>query len=143
MREYANLPANFNSRLSAFFLDLGIVALAFLINVFMQYNYYYKIGIILFVWLMVNIIPSIFKKGQTLGKINASIKTVDLENNNISFLISSLRSLFILVLGFFSAGVYFLISLYVSESRMDKRSIHDLIFKTKVVRTKVFVELTE
>ena len=143
MREYANLPANFNSRINAFFLDLGIVALALLINIFMQYHTALKVGITLFVWLLVNILPLLFKKGQSLGKMNSKIKVVDLNNKDISFVKSSLRSLFILVFGFVTAGLYFVIGLYVSEQRINKRSIHDFVFKTKVVRTKVFVELTE
>lgn len=143
MREYANLPANFNSRLNAFFLDLGIVALALLINIFMQYSNFYKVGITLFVWVVVNIITLVFKEGQTLGKMSSKIKVVTLTNEDPGFWICAFRSIFILTLGLATAGIYFVIGLYISEGRIDKRSFHDLLFKTKVVRTKVFVELTE
>lgn len=143
MREYKNLPASFNDRINAFFFDLGIVALALLINIFMQYETIYKVGITILVWVLINILPLLFFKGQTLGKKFADIKVVSLDEKDLGFFILALRSLFIFVLGFISVGIYFVIGLYISEKHVHKRSIHDYLFKTKVVRTKAFVQLSE
>ena len=143
MREYHNLPASFNDRINAFFFDLGIVALALLINIFMQYETIYKVGITIVVWFLINILPQLFFKGQTLGKKFADIKVVDIDNKDVSFLKSSLRSVWIFVFGLVTIGIYFVVGLYISEKHVHKRSIHDYIFQTKVIRTKAFVQLSE
>lgn len=143
MREHKNLPASFNDRNSAFFLDLGVVSLALLVNIFMQYETLYKVLITIIVWFIINIVPAIFYKGQTLGKKLSKVKVVDTNNEDISIIRYILRSLFIFIIGFITIGLYFIVGLYIAEKRIDKRSIHDLLFKTKVVRTKVFVQLSE
>lgn len=133
MKEYNNLPVQFNERIHAFSIDYGVVFLSVLIVIFMYINPIFKVLIILFVWYMMNIFPSFIKKGITLGKINSKIRIVDESNNEVSLKVMHLRSLFILVVGFVSVGIYFILALYLLAKRSDKRSIHDLIFKTKVV----------
>lgn len=82
---------------------------------------------------MMNIFPSFIKKGITLGKINSKTKVVNESDNEVSLKVIQLRFLFILVVGFLSVGLYFILALYLLTKRSDKRSIHDLIFNTKVV----------
>lgn len=143
MREHKNLPASFNDRNSAFFLDLGAVSLALLINIFMQYETLYKVLVTIIVWFIINIVPAFFYKGQTLGKNLSHIKVVDDQFHDVSMTRYIIRSLFIFIVGFITVGIYFVVGLYIAEKRIDKKSIHDLLFKTKVVRTKVFVQLSE
>ena len=133
MKEYNNLPVQFNERIHAFSIDYGVVFLSVLIVIFMYINPVFKVLIILFVWYMMNIFPSFIKKGITLGKINSKTKIVDESNTEVSLKVIHLRSLFILVVGCISVGIYFILALYLLTKRSDKRSIHDLIFKTKVV----------
>ena len=133
MKEYNNLPVQFNERIHAFSIDYGVVFLSILIVIFMYISPIYKVLIILFVWYMMNIFPSFIKRGITLGKINSKTKIVDEFDNEVSIKVIHLRSLFILVVGFATVGLYFIVALYLLTKRSDKRSIHDLIFKTKVV----------
>ena len=133
MKEYNNLPVQFNERIHAFSIDYGVVFLSVLIVIFMYINPILKVVIILVVWYMMNIFPSFIKRGITLGKVNSKIKIVDESDNEVSLKVIHLRSLFILVVGFVTVGLYFIVALYLLTKRSDKRSIHDLIFKTKVV----------
>jgi len=133
MKEYNNLPVQFNERIHAFSIDYGVVFLSVLIVVFMYINPILKGAIVLVVWYMMNIFPSFIKRGITLGKVNSKIKIVDESDNEVSLKVIHLRSLFILVVGFVTVGLYFIVALYLLTKRSDKRSIHDLIFKTKVV----------
>jgi len=133
VKEIHNLPAQYNERIHAFSIDYGIVFLSVLIVVFMYINPIIKFLIILIVWYMMNIFPSFIKRGITLGKLNSGIKILDESGNEVTLKTIHLRSFFVLILGFLTVGIYFVLSFYFLNKRSDKRSIHDLIFKTKVV----------
>lgn len=133
MKEIHNLPAQFNERIHAFSIDYGIVFISVLIVIFMYIDPFLKLLIVLTVWYIVNIGPSHFKRGISLGKLNSGILIVDEQNNEVTLKTMHLREIFILVVGFVSIGFYFPISFILLNKRTDKRSIHDLIFKTRVI----------
>ena len=133
MKEYHNLPVQFNERIHAFSIDYGVVFLSMLIMVFMTFDPIYKYIIILIVWYLMNIFPSFFKRGITLGKLNSGTIIVDLYNSPVKLSTIHLRAFFVLILGFFTAGIYFTVALFLLLKRSDKRSIHDIVFSTKVV----------
>ncbi len=133
MKEDKNLPVQFNERIHASSIDYGVVFLSVIIVIFMQFDPIYKYLIILLVWYLMNVFPSFFKKGITLGKINSGTIVVDENNNSVTLSTIHLRSFFILICGFITVGFYFIIAFILLNKRNDKRSIHDLIFKTKVV----------
>ncbi len=133
MKEYNNLPAQYNERIHAFSIDYGIVFLSMLIVVFMYIEPGFKLLIVLFVWYLINIFPSFIKKGMTFGKYNSRIKIVNEDNSEVTIKTIHLRAFTILIFGVLSLGLYFLVAFYLLDKRQDKRSIHDLIFKTKVV----------
>ncbi len=133
MKEYHHLPAQYNERIHAFSIDYGIVFLSMLIVVFMYIEPVFKGLIILFVWYLTNVFPSFIKKGMTFGKYNSRIKIVNEDNSEVTIKTIHLRAFTILVFGVLSLGLYFLVAFYLLDKRQDKRSIHDLIFKTKVV----------
>ncbi len=133
MKEIKNLPVQFNERIHAFSIDYGVVFLSMLIVIFMYIEPEFKLLIVLSVWYMMNIFPSFIKRGITLGKINSGTIVVDESNNEVSIKVIHLRALFILIVGFITLGLYFIVSFVLLTKRNDKRSIHDLIFKTKVV----------
>lgn len=136
LKEDNNLPVQFNERIHATSIDYGVVFLSVIIVIFMQWEVMYKYLVILVVWYFMNVFPSFFKRGITLGKINSGTIVVDMSNNKVSLIKIHLRSFFILICGFLTAGLYFIIAFILLNRRTDKRSIHDLIFKTKVVYKK-------
>ena len=147
MREYKNLPATFNDRIHAFSIDYGIIALIMLITIFMQihpiYGPYIKMVVTLLFWYFVNIGPSHFKSGISLGKFNSKLIVLDEEYNEVKIQTMYLREFFILISTLVTGGLYLPISMYLLDKRIDKRAVHDLLFKTRVVRTTIFIGKSE
>ena len=133
MKEYNNLPVQFNERIHAFSIDYGVVFFSMLIVVFLYIDPIFKLLIVLVVWYMMNIFPSFIKKGITLGKYNSKTIVVDEFNNEVTIKVIHLRELFILVAGLSTIGLYFIVAFFLLMKRNDKRSIHDRIFRTKVI----------
>jgi len=136
MKEYNNLPVQFNERIHATSVDYALVFLIMLIMIFTKINPMYKYIIILLVWYSLNILPSFFKRGITLGKINSGTIVVNEDNSQVTMMTIHLRAFFILIAGGLTVGLYFLVAFILLTKRLDKRSVHDLIFKTKVVYQK-------
>lgn len=136
MKEDKFLPVQFNERIHAIGIDYGVVFVSVLIVIFLYIEPVYKIIIVLVVWYLMNIVPSFFKRGITLGKINSGTIILNEFNQEVTLITMHLREIFKLVLGFITVGLYFLLSFYLINKRSDKRSIHDLIFKTRVVYKK-------
>lgn len=143
MREHKYLPATFNDRISAFSFDYGLVALVLLIMIFMkihpEYDPLIKIIVILVFWYIFNIVPAYFKPGITLGKRSTDIIILDENYKEVTILTIHLRQFFILLVSIFTIGLYLVVSFILLDRRIDKRSIHDLIFKTRVVRRTPFI----
>lgn len=147
MREHKYLPATFNDRIHAFSIDYGLVALIMLIAIFMQfhpeYGRYIKMAITLLFWYLINILPSHFKPGTSLGKINSDLIILNDQFEEVTIKTIYLREFFILVCTLLTGGIYMLISFILLDKRIDKRAIHDLLFKTRVVRKTPFVGKSE
>lgn len=133
MREYKNLPAQFNERIHGFGVDYGIIFLTILIVVFMQWNPIYKVLVIIVVFYVFHIGPSFIKRGISLGKWNSKTIVVTSDFKEVSLGTMHLRETFIFVFGFLTIGIYFILAFYLLSKRIDQRSIHDLLFKTRVV----------
>lgn len=133
MKEIHNLPVQFNERIHAFSIDYGIVFLSMLIVIFLYMDPVFKLLIVLTVWYMMNIFPSFIKSGTSLGKKNSKIIVVNELNKEVTLKVMHFREIFILVIAVITVGFYFPIAFLLLNRRSDKRSIHDLIFKTKVI----------
>lgn len=147
MREYKNLPATFNDRIHAFSIDYGLVVLIMLIMIFMQihpvYGAYIKIAVTFVSWYLINVSPSFFKPGSSLGKKNSEVIVLTNDYNEVSIGTMHLREFFILICTLATGGIYVFVSFILLEKRIDKRAIHDLVFNTRVVREKPFIGLSE
>lgn len=147
MREHNNLPATFNYRVSAFSIDYGSVLLVMLIAIFMQihpeYGQYIKMLITVVFWYLLNISISFKTPGLTIGKKINKIRVVNEDYSEVSIGRMHVRETFIFLVTILSGGLYIFISYLLMESRVDKRAIHDLLFKTRVIRTTPFVGKTE
>lgn len=140
MKEYHNLPVQFNERIQAFSVDMIPLFLTTIIVIFMQVNLELKITIITFVFFEFNIFPSHIKKGSSLGKFTSGIKVVNEDYTEVSLIKMYGREIFIFGVGILTAGLYFVLAFYLLGKRKDKRSIHDLIFKTKVIYVDPYVD---
>ena len=94
-------------------------------------------------WYFINIFPSHIKLGTSLGKRNSKLVILDEEFKEVNIKTMYLREFFILICIFLTAGLYLIVSMYLLDKRIDKRAIHDLVFKTRVVRTTIFIGKTE
>ncbi len=143
MKEHKHLPADFNDRIHAFSIDYGAVFLIMLINIFMQYHPEYdviiRMGLTLVGWYMLNVFPNHISKGNSLGKKNSDIIVLTEDYKEVSIWTMYGREFFILLMWIGTAGLYVIISFALLEKRIDKRAIHDLIFKTRVVKKTPFV----
>lgn len=143
MTEHNNLPANFNDRIHAFSIDYGGVFLIMLINIFMQYHPDYdfviRIGLTLLGWYFLNVFPSHISRGNSLGKKNSDIIVLTKDYEEVSLATMYGREFFILIASILTAGLYVIISFALLDKKIDKRAIHDVIFKTRVVKKTPFV----
>ena len=143
MLEHKYLPANFNDRIHAFSIDYGGVFLIMLINIFMQYHPEYdviiRIGLTIVGWYLLNVFPNHLSRGNSLGKQNSDIIIFTEDYKKVSLLTMYGREFFIFLLSVGTAGLYIVVSFVLLDRRIDKRAIHDLIFKTRVVKKTPYV----
>lgn len=128
-----HLPVQFNERIHATAIDYGFVFTVNLIFIFFEYNLTVELIIVFIVWYVFNLLPSFFKSGITLGKLRTQTVIVNLDYSTVSVKKMHLRNLFVLFAILFSLGMYVFVSFYLLSNRIDKRSIHDRIFGTRVV----------
>jgi uncharacterized RDD family membrane protein YckC len=78
------------------------------------------------------ILPHLFSKGQTFGKRVQKIKIVGLDGETLPLWRVILRDLFKLLASFMTFGLYLVIAFFVINEKTS-RTIHDYIFKTKII----------
>jgi uncharacterized RDD family membrane protein YckC len=134
------------------------------LNMYAKYNYklekkQIKTNVLNFIYIIfLYILVPFFAGGQTIGKIVTKIKIVNEDNTDIQFNKLIIRSLFINFLIYpivtipliylFSAKIYFILSLFLILIefllvlftifmvlyRHDRKGIHDILTKTKVIK---------
>jgi uncharacterized RDD family membrane protein YckC len=77
-------------------------------------------------------LPYFFSDGQTFGKRTQKTKIVKVDGSKAPLLLILARELFKLVLSIGTFGAYMVIAFFVL-SDSTSRTIHDYIFKTKVI----------
>lgn len=147
MREHKYLPATFNDRIQAFSIDYGSVVLIMLISIFMQFNSeydpYIKMLITLSAWYIINVVPNFIKPGSSLGKRNSDTIILTEKYTEVTIAKMHQREFFILISSLLTGGIYIVVAFFLLDKRVDKRAIHDIIFKTRVVRKTPFVGKSE
>lgn len=133
VKEKRFLPAQFLDRLHALSVDYIVIFIAALVVIFMQFNPIYKYLIVLLTWYVFNILPYFFKFAVTLGKYKSDLIILDDLSKPVSLKTIHLRESFKFFMFLITLGGYFIISYFLTEKRLDKRSPHDLLFKTRVV----------
>ena len=130
---------SFERRLRAFSIDVSFAFILAIIWFFSSYQFSFpnqlKAGIAVGILLLVMVLPHFFRPGQTFGKRNQKMSVVFNNDSNIvpGLWLLILREVFKLGAILFTFGVYTLIAGIISTNRRDGRTIHDFIFRTKVI----------
>jgi len=131
---------SFERRIRAFSIDMSFSTVLFLILVFIVNligieNSTVKLLLSASIaYYGVLLVPNLISRGQTFGKRNQKMRVVNIKTNEVPNLaIVLLREIVKGTLMIASYGVYLLICGIMVNSRKDGRSIHDLIFQTKVI----------
>ncbi len=130
----------FDRLLRAFSIDTSFTFFLVLCVVPLNINADMKKYLVLAIYFVVALVPYLFGTGQTFGKRIQKIKVIK-NTNELVPTVLEVPNRFYLVLREFvkcffiiaSFGLYILIAGIVSTNRQDGRTIHDLIFKTRVV----------
>ena len=133
MRVYKHLPAGFNERIEGFAPEFMAIFLSILIIIFTPLNPWVRFGIVFLTYYLFTSFMSLFYPGQSLGKIGAKTFVLKTDGTIPSPLRIHLRDLLKWSLGFLTAGLYFVLAFIIFSFHQEKRTLHDFVFKTKVV----------
>ncbi len=137
MRIHRNVPANFELRIQAFAVEMLSIFFPMLVVIFLVFHPIIEILIVFLPYYFITVFPMFFMPGQSLGKRHAKTKIVNLNNDAPSILRLHSREFFKWIVGFLTLGIYFVVAFIVFTKHPDKRTLHDFLFKTKVVETDV------
>jgi len=136
MPEHKFLPVQFNERIAAFSFEMLIVFFTILVIIFQVWHPVLEGLTVIGAFYLVTLLPMYFKRGVSYGKKLAKTMIVDLNNQPISLKRAHLREFTKWILGFITLGIYFVIAFIIFTKRQDRRTPHDILFKTKVVYQK-------
>ena len=124
---------SFEKRVRAFSIDTSAVTLFIILSIFMGQIADFLpwvvsggafIGFYLF--------PYFISSGQTFGKRIQKIKLTNIDGSDVPIWRVLLREIFKLLLSASTFGLYLVIAFFVMNDKTS-RTIHDYIFKTKVI----------
>jgi len=124
---------SFEKRVRAFAIDTsGVMLFIILALPFSTQNIYISYGISIASFIGFYIFPHVLTPGQTFGKRIQKIRIVDLEGNPVKLWVVILRDVTRVLFSVLTFGVYLVVAFFVMNEKTS-RTIHDYIFKTKVV----------
>lgn len=124
---------SFEKRVRAFAIDTsGVMLFIILALPFSTQNINIAYGIVITAAIGFYLFPHFLTPGQTFGKRIQKIKIVDLEGNPVKLWVVLLRDLTRVVLSVATFGVYLIIAFFFMNDKTS-RTIHDYIFKTKLI----------
>jgi len=124
---------SFEKRVRAFAIDTsGVMLFIILALPFSTQNIYISYGISIASFIGFYIFPHFLTPGQTFGKRIQKIRIVDLEGNPVKLWVVILRDVTRVLFSVLTFGIYLVVAFFVMNEKTS-RTIHDYIFKTKVV----------
>ncbi len=142
MRIRKDLSAKMNARFEGFAPEIIVVFLSVLIIIFLDWPPFYRFLIVFFAYYSIALLPMWFKPGVSLGKYIAKTKIVNLDLQAPSILKLHGREISKWALGFLTLGLYFIVAFIVFAHRDDHRSLHDLLWRTKVIQSDIIYDDT-
>lgn len=121
---------SFEKRVRAFAIDTSGVTLLMILSIpfGMDIAQFIVIGAVLLFYF----IPYMFIDGQTFGKRIQKIKIVTVDDKKVPLWRVLLREVFKLGLSVLTFGVYLVVAFFFMSDKTS-RTIHDYIFKTKMI----------
>ncbi len=124
---------SFEKRVRAFAIDTAGVTLLLILSLpfTAEVALYAAIGGVFLFY----ILPYILSSGQTFGKRIQKIKVVDLDGTDVPLWRILLREIVKLGLSVFTYGIYLVVAFFFMSEKTG-RTIHDYIFRTKLIDLK-------
>ncbi len=127
----------FEKRVRAFAIDISGLSILVILTALGVPQFEFRAivqGAILSVgFFLIVILPLIMTKGQTFGKRTQKIKVVKMDGTDANIWILILRDLFKFLASTLTFGAYLVLAYFTLTEKMVSRTIHDYIFKTKVI----------
>lgn len=129
----------FEKRVRAFAADISGLIIVIILTAYGMGNIddplrsILQIGILLSTFFFLIIFPNLLKSKQTFGKRIQKIKVVNLDGTDASKIKLILRELFKYFFSIATCGLYLIIAFFALSEKHVSRTIHDYIFKTKVI----------
>jgi uncharacterized RDD family membrane protein YckC len=124
---------SFEKRVRAFAIDTsGVMLFIILALPFSTQDPRIAYGIVILAAIGFYLFPHVLTPGQTFGKRIQKIKIVDLEGNPVKLWVVLLRDLTRVILSVATFGIYLVVAFFFINEKTS-RTIHDYIFKTKLV----------
>lgn len=142
MRTRKHLSAKMNARFEGFAPEIIVVFLSILIIIFLDWPNLYRFLVVFFSYYGITLLPMWINPGVSFGKYIARTKIVNLDNQAASILKLHGREISKWTLGFLTLGGYFIVAFAVFSYRDDHRSLHDLLWRTKVIHPKTVYDDT-
>lgn len=130
----------FDRRIRAFSIDTSITFVCVLFLIPLQINADIKKYLVFGIYILVAIVPYLFGTGQTFGKRVQKLKVVKntkelvitdpIVPNRFYLVLRELTKCAFIIMTF---GFYIIISAIIATNHEDGRTIHDYIFKTRVI----------
>jgi uncharacterized RDD family membrane protein YckC len=129
--KYLNLPPRFERRVRAFSIDLATSVLPCLI--FLAFGAFWVLIATIVSLSLVFILPLFISKGQTFGCRVEKIKYVNLDNSDVNLFKMIVREVCLIVFCIITVGIYSIILYFSLSEKVISKSLHDKIFKTKMI----------
>lgn len=129
----------FEKRVRAFAADISGLIIIFILTAFGLANIddsirpYIQASILILTFFFLIILPQLTKAGQTFGKRLQKIKVVNMDGSNPSKLKLIIREVFKYFFSIATFGLYSVIAFFAISEKHVSRTIHDYVFKTKVI----------
>lgn len=127
----------FEKRVRAFAADMSGLIIAVILSAFglanVQYREIIQLSILAVVFFLIIILPLLLKSKQTFGKRIQKIKVMNMDDSEPSSIKLILREIFKYFASTITFGAYLVIAFFVLSEKHVSRTIHDYIFKTKVI----------
>ncbi|NLN50914.1 MAG: RDD family protein [Acholeplasmataceae bacterium] len=127
----------FESRVRGFAIDTSGVAIVVILSIpIAAYNLIlaYVLSVAAFVGFY--FVPYFFISGQSIGKRFEKTKIVNLDGSKPLLIKVLGREIFKVSASILTGGIYLIVAYFFLSEKKESRTIHDFIFKTKVISLK-------